>query len=101
MVVALTEYDIGDKVRSSIVFANSSGTSTDPTVVTFAWRIADGTTTTFLYGTDAELVKDDTGDYHVDLTLATAGVYYIRWLGTGTVAAADEDSWVVIPSRIV
>jgi hypothetical protein len=101
MVLALTEYDIGDKVRSSVVFANSAGTSTDPTAVTFAWRIGDGTVTTYTNGVDAELVKDDTGDYHVDLTLATAGVYYVRWLGTGTVASADEDTWVCLESRVV
>lgn len=101
MIATLTNYDVGDKVRSSVAFTNSSDVATDPTAITFAWRIEGGTVITFTSGVDAELVNDSTGNYHVDLTLAAAGIYYIRWLGTGTVAASDEDTWVCIPSRVV
>ncbi len=97
----VTEYDIGDLVRSSTSFTNTAGAATDPTVINVKFRLKDGAITTYVYSTDAELVKDSTGEYHVDISASAAGTVYVYWNGTGTVVAADEDSWVVKPSRVV
>ena len=71
-------YDIGDLIRSSVTFTNSAGESADPTTITFKFKIDDETVTTYLYLTDAELVKDDTGDFHVDISPTVEGAYYCR-----------------------
>lgn len=40
----------------------------DPTMVMFEWRVNyDGEITTYVYGMDPEIIRDDTGSYHVDI----------------------------------
>jgi len=34
--------------------------------------------TTYVYGTDSELVKDATGDYHFDVDVDEEGTWYYR-----------------------
>lgn len=93
-------YDAGDLVRTSVTFTNSAGNPADPTDITFYVTNPDGTVITYEYGTDAELVKDDTGDYHVDLTPSVYGMWYYRFVGTGDVISAGENFFVVKRSRI-
>jgi len=88
-------YDSGDLVRVSATFTNADDDSADPTAVTFKWQQPDGTETEYVYGEDDELVKDDTGDYHVDLSPTTAGRHYVRFEGTGSVQAAVE-GWFAV-----
>jgi len=82
-------YDIGDVVRCSVTFATVAGTSTDPTAVT-VYVHKPTHTSSYVYGTDAEVVKSDTGDYYVDVTVDESGFYPVRWVGTGTLVAAEE-----------
>ncbi len=77
------EYDIGDRPRVSVTFTSAS-TPTDPSVVKCFILKPDGTAlsgTPYIYSTDAELVKDDTGDYHVDIDLTESGTWTYRWEG--------------------
>ena len=67
-----------------------TGAVADPTTVTFKVTDPNSATTTYVYGTDAQLVKDSTGVYHVDLSLDLPGLYYYRFLGTGAVKAAGQ-----------
>ena len=93
-------YDIGDSIRCSVEFkARSTGTLTDPSVVTFKFKNPAGTETTYVYGTDAELVKDSTGMYHVDLDISSPGIYFYRFVGSGTVKAASESKFTVKASQ--
>ena len=85
-----TIYEIGEQVEIAYTFVNSAGAAADPTVVTVSIKAPSGTETDYVYGTDAECVKDSTGAYHVDLTFAAAGVYHWRWVGTGAVVDAEE-----------
>ncbi len=86
--------DIGDIVRATATFRNIAGVATDPTGVTFKLRKPDGTTTTYVYPTDAQLVKDSTGNYHVDVTVTLAGFYEWRFEGTGTVTASVDGEFL-------
>jgi hypothetical protein len=79
-------------------FQTSDGTLTDPSTVTFRWRINDGAETVWVYGTDVQLVKDSTGKYHVDVQTTTVGVYSYRWEGTGALVATSEGSFTVTSS---
>jgi hypothetical protein len=51
--------------------------------------------TTLTYGTDAALVKDSTGNYHVDLDVTMGGKWWIKFYSTGSVKAAVEDFFLV------
>jgi len=86
-------YDKGDLVRVAVLFENDSEVATDPTAITFNWKIGKtGSTTTYTYGVNVELVKDSVGNYHVDLTINSDNTtYYVGFYGTGTIVAADEN----------
>lgn len=90
-------YDIGDLVRCTGTFA-SSGSNVNPSAVMFKVKTPAGTVTTYTYGTDAALVRDSTGVYHVDVDAATAGDYVYRFWSTGTGQAAAEGQFWVRPT---
>lgn len=87
-------YDVGDKVRTQVSFTDD-GVVTDPSAITYKFKTPAGVTTTYVYGTDVQLVKLSTGIYYVDLTIALEGRYDWRFEGTGALVAAYEGSfWV-------
>lgn len=51
------------------MFKNANEVVTDPTVVTFKQRTPSGVETTYVYGTDAEVVRYSAGNFHVDVLL--------------------------------
>lgn len=84
-------YDIGDQARMSGAFTTvSSGAAADPTAITVIYRKPNGVETTLVYGTDAAVIKDSTGNYHADVTIDMSGRWYYRFEGTGAVIAAGE-----------
>ena len=91
-------HDIGDKVRMAAAFT-SGGVAFDPTAVVFKLKLPSGTIVTYTYGTDAELVKDSTGNYHVDYKVTIKGAYHYYFDGTGAIEAAEEDSFFVNESN--
>ena len=78
-----TAYDIGDVRRLSTATTNSNGDAADPAELTFTLQPPDGATVNYTYGTDAELVKDSVGNYHVDITLLQFGRYSYKFNATG------------------
>lgn len=92
-------YDIGDKLRFTATFTNLAGAATDPTAVLFRMKLPAGTTTTYTYGSNAELVKSSTGVYYVEWTFSVADTHHYRFSGTGTVTAADEGSVLIRRSK--
>ena len=91
----MANYDKGDVVRCSATFSNSAGVSIDPTAILFKFKTPAGATTTYTYGMDSELVRDDTGDYHVDIDANEVGPWYFRFYSTGTGQAAAEAKFQV------
>lgn len=91
----MAAYDVGDKIRLTETFTNLAGVVTDPTAVTFKMKLPNGTATTYVYGTDAQLVKLGTGIYYVDWTFTMADSHRYRFAGTGTVVASDEGTILV------
>ena len=92
--MATTVYDIGDLRRLQATFKNSAGAAADPTAITFFMREPDGVLTTYVYLTNAQLVKSATGIYYVDWTFAKAGRHGMRWEGTGALVSSEQsDFW--------
>jgi hypothetical protein len=96
--VAVNTYDIGDVVRLSANF-NDTTQDVDPAGVTFKIKTPVGTVVTLVYGVDGAVVKDSTGDYHVDYEPPVEGTYYYRAVGTTTNKGAAESRFVVRESR--
>lgn len=88
----MAEITLGDVVRCSATFT-VNGVDTDPTTVVFKYENDD--LVAWTYGVDAEVVKDATGKYHVDITTETLGAYAIKWEGMGAVRAMSESSFPV------
>lgn len=84
-------YNINDLHRSIIVFYDLAGTTvTDPSTVTFILTKPDGVLVSYTYGVDAELVKDSTGTYYVDITYDQKSRHVIKWTGTGNVQLSES-----------
>jgi hypothetical protein len=97
--MSITTYDKGDSVRCRGSFKNSSNAAIDPTTVSFKYKDPSGNVATLVYGTDVALVKDSTGNYHVDVDADESGTWYYRFESTGTGQAADEESFIVDESQ--
>lgn len=83
-------------VRTDPPFSDAAGVPTDPDTVTVQWRRRGSPPTTWVYGTDPEVIRDSVGTFHADIPVAKAGTYYFRWAGTGDVAAAEEGSFTAV-----
>lgn len=83
----MTIYQIGQLVRLSASFTDENEAAVDPTTVTVTIVDPSGTSTPYVYGTDAEVVKDSVGNYHVDYEVDENGLWTHRWVSTGTIAA--------------
>lgn len=99
---AVNQYDIHDPVELFTAYTlDSTSEGYDPTVVRV--RILDplGVITVFLYGTDAELVRDSLGHYSVIIRPTIAGLFTYRWEAedTGTESRYGDDEWKFIVRR--
>jgi hypothetical protein len=71
------------------------GGALDPDTVNLTIRAPDGTITNYVYGTDAEIVRDDLGKYHADIDANQSGAWRYRWWSTGTGQASEERQFQV------
>lgn len=100
----MIELELGQAVRLTGAFLNASGAAANPTTVTVRFGVAivapppDPTATSLVFGVDAAVIQDSTGNYHADVVLAVPGVYVFQWIGTGTVAAVSRGQFRVLPS---
>lgn len=85
------------KVQFDVTFTINDN-PTDPTAIAFLYRYNGGTVVTLTYAL-AEITKQGTGLYRVQLVLDTSGTFHFRWEGTGTVAAAVNGSVKVAADR--
>ena len=86
-------YKKNQSVRITGTFTVSS-VNTDPTTITLKVRDPSGNIATYTYAL-AEVTKSATGVYYKDITTDESGQWFYNWIGTGTVAAADEDYFEV------
>lgn len=93
-------FQVGDKVRVSAAFTDASETAADPGGVLCKVREPDGTITTYTYGSDADLVKDSTGNYHVDFLTAQSGRHRYGFYGITSGQAVAESEFRVQPSKV-
>lgn len=91
----MADHDIGDVVRLDATFTDEAGAAVDPATITFELTSPSSATTTYVHGTDVELVRDELGKFHVLAAPDAAGVWLYRWESTGVAQAAEEDSFYV------
>lgn len=99
--MTINSYDVGDLVRVSAAFTDDAGTATDPTTVSIAYKSPAGVTTTLVYGTDPEVVRDSAGHYHADIDVTESGTWRFRWFSSGPGQAAEESRFYVREQTVV
>lgn len=93
--MTINAYNVGDQARISGAFTTAAGVAQDPTALTFKYTDPSGNVTTLVYNTDAALVKDSTGNYHVDIDIDERGRWFYRWIATGTGAGSEPGEFMV------
>lgn len=91
---------VNSTVRIAVNFQDDDGTDVDPSTVTFKAYSPSGTTTTYVYATDAEVIRQDTGDYYVDFSPNESGRWHYRWSSTGTGTAIAMEGTFVVQSSV-
>lgn len=96
----MSDYIEGQLVRLSASFEDAAGNAADPSSVTFRHRpvsVTGSTATTHTYPSEGtEIVRDSTGEYHIDVSMDDPGTHYWRWESTGDAQAADQGELRVI-----
>lgn len=95
----MSQYDIGDVGRCSVIFRDLAGVAVDPNAVSLQIKRPDSSILEFRYQQDIELVRDSTGSYHLDYLVTQDGTHYYKWTGSGTVFAAEEAQFFVRRSQ--
>ena len=95
-----TEYDIGDLPRVKATFTDLDDTNVNPTTVSVTVLKPNGTSATYEYGTDEEVVREATGIYYIDVSVDQSGRWRYRWESTGTGQAAEEGTFRVKTQRV-
>ena len=94
----MARYDIADRAKLQATFY-ADGSPTDPDNVELQIKTPADTTSSHVYGTDPDVVKDSTGVYYYLLLLTASGRYFYRWEGSGTLYAGGEKRLVVSQSE--
>ena len=101
MSLLIPEFDVGDVPRSFGEFRDAAGALADPQTVKVSVRPPSGVISTYVFGTDAAVVKDSTGKYHIDIDANASGAWAVRWFSEGTGKAAVEMRFKVKKSDFV
>jgi hypothetical protein len=99
-------YQKGDLVRigpaeGETLFTDIAGNPIDPTGVSLFVTDPTGETTEYVYGTDAELVNTTPGNYHVEVSVDSAGRWFWKWASSDVGQAAEHGEFMVEPSAFV
>ena len=89
-------YFKGQILRIGVEFRDNAEELADPTTLTFKWKVDLGTTSTYTYGVDPEVVRDSLGVYYVDLDLTVTGTYAYQYMAGGAIENAIEESFMVL-----
>lgn len=92
---------VNDTKRIAINYQDDDGNDIDPDGVTFKLRDPSGTVTSYVYGTDADLVRMNTGDYYIDVTPNASGRWHWRWISTGSNKATAHEGTLVVQASAI
>lgn len=96
----ISSFISGDTIRFGVTFT-LGGVLTDPTTVTFRTRNPNKVVRSYIYQTDAELVRISAGTYRIDLQLDLPGEHFYRFEGVGIAPGASEDRVRINRSQIL
>ncbi len=92
---------VGSPRVLTVNFTDASGNDYDPEVVTLRVMDPCGTETSYVYGTDSEVVRVDSGNYTATIRPDRGGRWLRRWEAQtdDVIELADEGEFLVQYSR--
>ena len=94
------EFIDGETCRFSVTLLDIDAAAADPGVLRLLVRDPSGTTTTYTYAADAEVVRSALGAFHADLQLAASGAWVYRWESDAPNPGAAEGTVTVTRSAL-
>lgn len=91
-------YHVGQLVQLPLTFKDINGTLTDPTAITLSVKDPLGNETVYTLTSTTPLIRDSVGAYHVNITVATAGVWSMHCASTGAVQTGGDSQFFVTPA---
>lgn len=91
MAIAPGRHYVNSPIRLRINLTDDDGNDYDPTTVTFKTIDPFGAEISYVYGTDSEVTRIDSGNYAADVTPDNSGRWLFRWSTTGGVIALEGD----------
>ena len=91
MALAPGKHYINSPIRLRVNLTDDDGNDYDPETVTFKTVDPCGVAASYVYGTDSEVTRIDSGDYAADITPGSAGRWFFRWESTNGVIALEGD----------
>lgn len=95
----MPEFEPITRIRIRADIRDFDGDLSDPTTLECTVHEPDGTETTYVLGTDIELVAEDTGKFYVDWDANQAGQHKYRWQALGVIAASFGGSFNIRQPR--
>ncbi len=95
----MPEFEPITRIRIKAKVRNFDGLLSDPTTLECTIQEPDDTQTTYVWGTDSELVKDATGEFHVDWDSTQSGKHQYRWQAGGVILVAFGGSFNIAKLR--
>jgi hypothetical protein len=89
---------VNSPVRIAANFQDDTRTDIDPDTVAVKIYSPQGVITTYVYATDAEVIKASTGDYYIDYTPNESGQWFYRWETTGDNEAIAVEGYFRVQS---
>lgn len=89
----MPEFEPITRIRIRAKIRGFDGVLSDPTTLECTVHEPDGTETTYVWGTDVELVKEDSGEFYLDWDASQAGQHKYRWQADGVIVASFGGSF--------
>ena len=89
---------VGSVKQMKVEIKDENDALIDPGTLVFKLRAPDDTLTTYTYGPNPQLQRQETGVYFVNYKVDQAGIWAFRFETTGAGEGASEDSFEVARS---
>jgi hypothetical protein len=88
---------VGNVVRTYATFKDENNDVQDPTHVQVRVKDPSGTVTTYVYGTNVEVVRQSKGVYYIEIDTSgqAGGTYELVWNSSGSYKAAGQTSFEI------
>lgn len=97
----MSEWIVGDGARIPVTIADAAGQPIDPDLLRIKVMAPNDVSTTYTYGSGADVVREGIGRYYIDILLTASGHWHWRWESDAPKAGIAEGLISVRRSRFI